>query len=86
MKIKFRNELLFRKAFIPWYDTELVMLMTLVFSVVVLLFSMVGVAAALDDPCFQSHIWVPCLLGSFSMIITISTLIRLMRRWSIGGD
>ena len=50
MKVKSKSELLFRKAFIPWYDREPAMLLTLVFAVVVLLFSIVGVAAGLDTP------------------------------------
>ena len=77
-----KNELLFRKAFIPWYDTEPAMMLTLAFAVATLLFSIAGVAAALDTPRYQSMIWVPCLLGILSLAITISTLIRLIRRGS----
>ncbi len=80
MKVKSKSELLFRKAFIPWYDREPAMLLTLVFAVVVLLFSIVGVAAGLDTPRYSAYIWVPCLLGILSLIVTISTLIRLVRR------
>lgn len=80
MKVKFKNELLFRKAFIPWYDTEPAMFLTLAFAVAVLLFSITGVAAALDTPRYHSIIWVPCMLGILSLSITISSLIRLIRR------
>ena len=48
MKVRVKRELLFRKAFIPWYDTEPVMLATLVFALLVLLFSLYGIAAALE--------------------------------------
>lgn len=82
MKVKYKSELLFRKAFIPWYDTEPVMVLTLVFALVVLLFSITGVAAALDTNGYQEYIWVPGLLGILSLSITISTLIRLIRRGS----
>jgi hypothetical protein len=85
VKVKFKNELLFRKAFIPWYDTELAMLLTLAFAVAVLLFSIVGVAAALDTPRYHFIIWVPCLLGLLSLSVTISSLIRLIRRGSNGS-
>jgi hypothetical protein len=57
--------------------------LTLIFAVVVLLFSMNGVAAALDTPRFIGHIWVPCLLMMLSLALTISTLIRLIRRGTI---
>ena len=80
MKVKFKSDLLFRKAFIPWYDTEPAMVLTLAFAVAVLLFSITGVAASLDTPGYQGYIWVPCLLGVLSLAITISTLIRLIRR------
>lgn len=79
--MKFGNDQRFRKTFIPWHDTEPVLLLILFFTLLVLLFSMVGVAAALDIPQFQTHIWLPGLLGSLSMILVISTLIRLIRRW-----
>jgi hypothetical protein len=78
--MKFKSELLFRKAFIPWYDTEPAMLLTLAFALGVLLFSITGVAASLDTPSYQDFIWVPGFLGILSLAITISTLIRLIRR------
>jgi hypothetical protein len=84
VNVKTKSELLFRKAFTPWYDTEPVMLLTLVFSVVVLLFSITGVAASLDTPSYIDYLWVPCLLGALSLIVTISLLIRLIRRGSSG--
>jgi hypothetical protein len=84
MKIKSKSELLFRKAFIPWYDTEFAMLLTLAFAVVVLLFSITGVAASLDTPRYNAYIWVPCLLGFLSLIVIISLLIRLVRRGHSG--
>ena len=85
VKVKSKSELLFRKAFIPWYDTEPAMLLTLVFAVVVLLFSITGVAAGLDTPGYHTYIWVPCLLGVLALIVTISTLMRLIRRESSGS-
>lgn len=84
MNVKTKSELLFRKAFIPWYDTEPVMLLTLAFAVVVLLFSITGVAASLDTPGYNDYLWVPCLLGALSLMVTISLLIRLIRRESSG--
>lgn len=80
MKIKSRSELLFRKAFIPWYDTEFSLTLTLIFAVAVLLFSMTGIAAALDTPRFGGYVWLPCLLMILALILTLSSLIRLIRR------
>jgi hypothetical protein len=80
MKIKLKNELLFRRAFSPWYDTEPVMLLILAFAVGALLFSMAGVAAALDTPTYLAYVWVPYLLGGLSLVIIVTTFIRLFRR------
>ena len=86
MKERSKSDLLFRKAFIPWYDTEPAMLLTLVFCVAVLLFSITGVAAGLDTPQYTGYIWIPCLLGGLSLAVTVSTLIRLVRRGTPGPD
>jgi len=86
MKERSKSDLLFRKAFIPWYDTDPAMLLTLAFSVAVLLFSIIGVAAGLDTPRYGDYIWIPCLLGGLSLAVTISTLIRLARRGNPGPD
>jgi uncharacterized MAPEG superfamily protein len=80
MKVKTKNELLFRKAFIPWYDTEPVMVLTLVFSVAVLLFGMYGVVAAFETPRYRPFVWVPGLLTVLSLVVTVSTLIRMLKR------
>ncbi len=80
MKVKYKSELLFRKAFIPWYDREPAMVLTLAFALAVLLFSITGIAASLDTPSYQDYLWVPCLLAILSLAITISILIRLIRR------
>lgn len=80
MKEKSKNGLLFRKAFIPWYDTEWAMVLTLAFAVVVLLFSMVGVAATLDTPRYGAYVWIPGLLGLLALTVIVSTLVRMVRR------
>ena len=86
MKERFKSELLFRKAFISWYDTDPVMLLTLAFSVAVLLFSIIGVAAGLDTPRYGNYIWIPCLLGGLSLVVTVSILVRLIRRGNPGPE
>lgn len=73
---------LFRKAFIPWYDTDIVVLITLGGGVAGLLFSMFGIVTALDESAFSSYIWIPCLLGMLCLILSLSTLMRLYRRWA----
>lgn len=86
MKVKVKNELLFRKAFVPWYDTEIVVFLTLVFAVVVLLFSFYGIAASLDTPRYTAFLWVPCLLGFLSLFVIVSLFVRSIRRDSNGSS
>ncbi len=80
MNKKSKSELLFRKAFIPWYDTGFFLFLTFGFALLVMLFSMAGIVAALDNPCFTGYIWVPSVSLLLSLSLTLSSLIRLGRR------
>jgi len=55
------------------------------FAVVVQLYSITGVAAGLDTHQYSGYIWIPCLLGALSLAVTVSTLIRLIRRGPPGS-
>lgn len=77
-----KTDPLFRKRFIPWYDTDFFILITMGGGIAGLLFSMFGIVTALDERAFLSYIWVPCLLGALCLSIALSTLIRLYRRWT----
>jgi hypothetical protein len=72
----------FRKLIIPWYDSEPVCLVTLMFLDIVLLFGAAGVSAALEHPEYYEHIWVPILLIVTSGIAIISMTLRLVKRFS----
>ena len=85
MKIKEKRELLFRKAYIPWYDTEPVLMVVFVFALLVLLFSFYGIAAAFDTLNYRLHVWVPLTLGALALILLVATLVRLLRRSTSGG-
>jgi hypothetical protein len=71
---------LFRRVIVPWYDTEPVCYFTLIFSVGVILFSLAGISEANATPEFKPFIWVPSLLLIMSIMVFISTLMRLIRR------
>lgn len=73
---------IFRKALVPWYDTDVCILITLTGGLAGLVFSMFGIATAWDEPTYLPHIWVPCLLGLLCLVIVISTMTRLYRRWT----
>ena len=71
---------LFRRVIIPWYDTEPVCYFMLVFMAVVNLFSLAGIFEANSIPEFKRHLWIPALLFGMSLVVFISTILRLARR------
>ena len=79
LSVRSKNPL-FRRVIIPWYDTEPVCYFTLVFSAGVILFSLAGIFEANSTPEFKPHIWVPVLLLIMSIVVFISTVMRLIRR------
>jgi len=80
MNGKTKNELLFRKAFIPWYDTEVFIFLTLVFALAVFLFSLYGIASSLETPRYNAYLWIPLLLGILSLSLIVSLFVRSIRR------
>lgn len=73
---------LFRKIIVPWYDSEAICLLTIVFMDVVFLFGVAGVSVALSHPAFHTHIWIPILVMVLSGGVIISVTIRLIRRYA----
>ena len=71
---------MFRKAILPWYDTDTACVLTGVFMLIVFAFSLAGIAVALETPEYLRHIWVPCTLLVFSLLVVASLLFRLFRR------
>ena len=71
----------FRRAIIPWYDSDRVCWIVVGFMLLTAIFSTAGLFAALEEPDYQRHIWLPILLLLLSTGITISTLIRMFRRY-----
>lgn len=72
----------FRKAIIPWYDSDALCIALLVFSVVVLGFSVVGIQVAWAETAFHAFAWLPVILGTLAFFVAISVMIRLFRRLS----
>ena len=71
----------FRRAIIPWYDADRVCWIVVGFMLSTAVFSTAGLFAALEETDYQRHIWLPMLLLLLSIGITISTLIRMFRRY-----
>ena len=73
---------LFRKAILPWYDTDAACILTGAFMLLVFAFSFAGIAVALEAPENRGHIWVPGTLLVLSAVVAASAIIRLLRRRS----
>ncbi len=71
---------LFRNVIVPWYDADTVCYSSMALMAVILIFSIVGVAAARNVPEYRGYVWVPVLLAVMSTGVLVSTIVRLVRR------
>ena len=72
----------FRKVIIPWYDSDTVCFLMILFMIVVLLFGVVGIWAASETDGYREYIWLPITLVILGGIVIVSTIIRLIKRYS----
>jgi len=70
-----------RKVFSPWYDTELMCLVTILFSVLVFLFCIAGISVCNEKEDFHDYIRLPAFLMMMSSGLFLSLLVRLIRRY-----
>ena len=73
---------LFRKAIVPWYDSEAACLVTVVLLEMVYIFGVAGLSVAVHTPAFRGYIWLPVVLIVLSFGVVLSITIRLIRRYS----
>lgn len=71
---------LFRKVILPWYDTEVICILTGVLMILVAVFSIIGIYVALEIPESSAYLWVPALLLILSTVVIVTTALRLFRR------
>ena len=72
----------FRRTFIPWYDSTAVCLISILFLDGVFLFSAAGIPVALLAPKFYPYVWVPVVLMVASGGLMLSMAARLIRRYA----
>lgn len=71
---------LFRKAIIPWYDSEAVCIVVIVFMMIVFFFGVVGISVARENSEYHGYVWIAVLLVVMSAAVIFSTIIRLIKR------
>ncbi|MGD2272005.1 MAG: hypothetical protein PVI06_16505 [Desulfobacterales bacterium] len=79
--MRYDRKPVYRKLIVPWYDSETVCFIIVVFMLLVLLFSLAGISVAGDNPQHHTHLWLPILLVLLSGAVVISTVIRLIKRY-----
>ncbi|MEJ2156446.1 MAG: hypothetical protein P8X96_13995 [Desulfobacteraceae bacterium] len=72
---------LFRRIIMPWYDSTPLCWLLLLFMVGLIIFSVVGLFVALENPDYQRHQWLPWTLLVLSLWVGFSVSIRLYRRY-----
>jgi uncharacterized membrane protein len=72
----------FRKAVIPWYNSTTAYIIVIIFFLLVFLFAMVGIAVSREDPAYNGYVWVPIILLVLSAGIVITTIARLIKRYT----
>ncbi|MGA9536619.1 MAG: hypothetical protein WBR24_11990 [Desulfobacterales bacterium] len=70
-----------RKLITPWYDSRTVCLVVILSMLLVFLFALVGVFSAWENSLYREMIWLPALLALLSVIVILSTTVRLIKRW-----
>jgi len=72
----------YRKIIVPWYDSLTSCLITVLIMAVVLLLGLAGVSAAMRNPEYQRHIWVPSLFVISGGSVILSVTVRLVTRYT----
>ena len=72
----------FRKAIIPWYNSNAAHIIVIVFMLLVLLFALAGISVSQEYPAYNGYVWVPVVLLVFSAGIIIITVTRLIKRYN----
>jgi hypothetical protein len=73
----------FRRTIVPWYDSEVACLLTLLFLFLVFLFGMAGISVANQVAEYRPHRWVPVTLVVMSAGVILSITVRLINRFLI---
>jgi uncharacterized membrane protein len=79
---------LFRKKILPWYDSNIVCIITVAFLFIVFLFGIAGIFEAYEKIENHKHMWFPFILVIMSGGTAASILLRIIKRYYLnpGGE
>ena len=72
----------FRKIIIPWYHSKTAYILVIIVMLLVLAFGILGITVAGEKSEHFDYVWVPLVLVFISGIIILTTIIRLLRRYT----
>ena len=70
-----------RSIIVPWYDSAMVCYGVVFMMVWVFWFAIAGLHVAQESNPYGEFMWLPLVLMAFGLSVTVSILVRLMRRW-----
>jgi hypothetical protein len=70
----------YRRAIVPWYDSDGLCWLVIVFMASVFLFSMAGLSVVGQEPAYRDCVWVPLALAGSAGTVMATTAMRLLRR------
>jgi hypothetical protein len=70
----------FRKRFVPWYDSDRLCAILAAFMLLVAAFGACGVSVALEAAEWTGYVWLPAILTLLAAGVAASTLRRLLQR------
>ncbi len=76
------NNPIYRKAIVPWYDSESWCLAVVVFMFAVVLFALIGIKVSDEIPRYGAFLWVPVLLAAMAAGVIVSITVRLIKRYA----
>jgi energy-coupling factor transporter transmembrane protein EcfT len=71
----------FRKSFIPWYDSETACIIVIILMIVVFLFGFAGISVVHENVKYQEEVWTAVLLVVMSGVVLFTTTVRLIKRY-----
>jgi len=78
----FEKSPVFRKPIIPWYQSKTAYSLAIGFMLVVFLVGLVGISVTREYEAYKGYVWVPALLVILSGCLIITSVIRLIRRYT----
>jgi len=70
-----------RKVIVPWYDSDVVCIATLMLAGFVLLIGVCGIHVAYETAESRQYLWIPGLVFALGLAVFLSVSVRLIYRY-----